>query len=55
MAKVYNRKYLRPATLEEAIMATAKKIFPFIFLGLASHSRLGAGRQEPRPEWPGGV
>jgi polysaccharide export outer membrane protein len=34
MARVYNKKYLSPATLEEANMATAKRIFPFVLLGL---------------------
>src|ERR1700681_2140117 len=32
MATVYNRKYLVPATLEEAKMATAKNIFLFLWL-----------------------
>src|SRR5579864_4641610 len=36
MATVYNRKYLLPETPEEANMATAKKIFPFVLLALAS-------------------
>jgi polysaccharide biosynthesis/export protein len=52
MATVYNRKYLRPATLEEAIMATAKKIFPFIFLGLASIPVWGQASKSPTPNGP---
>ena len=48
MTKVYNRKYLSPATLEEAKMATAKKIFPFVLLGLACIPAWGqAGKNAP--------
>lgn len=36
MTKDYNGEYLSPATLEEADMATARRIFPFILLALAS-------------------
>src|SRR5690242_5081436 len=48
MAKVYNRKYLRQATLEEAKMATAKKIFPYVVLALACIPAWGqAGKNPP--------
>jgi polysaccharide biosynthesis/export protein len=36
MVTVYNRKYLRPATLEEKKMAHAQKIIPFMVLALAA-------------------
>jgi polysaccharide export outer membrane protein len=36
MATVYNRNYLVSATLEEAKMANAKKIFPLVMLALAA-------------------
>jgi len=47
MTKVYNGKYLW-ATLEEAYMATAKKIFPLVLMGLASIPAWGqAGKNAP--------
>ena len=47
MIKVYNRKHLW-ATLEEAYMATAKKISPFVLIGLTCIPAWGqAGKQAP--------
>jgi len=49
MTTVYNRKYLRPATLEEAKMATAKRIFPFVLIGVTCIPGWGqAGRTQPQ-------
>jgi polysaccharide export outer membrane protein len=49
MTKVYNRNYLLPATLEEAKMATARKILPFVMLGLACIPAWGqAGKNAPQ-------
>jgi polysaccharide export outer membrane protein len=48
MTTVYNRKYLSPATLEEASMATAKRIFAIGLLGMASIPAWGqAGKNPP--------
>jgi polysaccharide export outer membrane protein len=54
MTKVYNRKYLLPATLEEANMATAKKIFPFIMFALACIPAWGqaSGKNAPQSNLP---
>lgn len=53
MTKVYNRKYLLPATLEEAKMATAKKIFPFVMFGLACFPAWGqSGKNAPQNNNP---
>jgi|SRR5690349_1406795 len=52
MATVYNRKYLRPATLEEAKMATAKRIFPFVLIGLACVPAWAQAGKNPPPNGP---
>src|SRR5678815_2078438 len=52
MATVYNRKYLVPTTLEEAKMATATKIFPFVFIGLAAIPVWAQAGKNPPPTIP---
>jgi polysaccharide export outer membrane protein len=52
MTTVYNRKYLSPATLEEASMATVKKIFPLVLLGLASIPAWGQAGKNPPSNTP---
>src|ERR1051326_337268 len=52
MIKVYNRKYLRPATLEERIMAHAKTIFSFVLLGLVCIPAWGQSGKNTPPNSP---
>jgi polysaccharide biosynthesis/export protein len=49
MATVYNRRYLPPATLEEAKMATAQRISLFVLIGLTCFPAWGqAGKNPPQ-------
>jgi polysaccharide export outer membrane protein len=47
MTKVYTRKYLATAPLEEANMATAKKIFPFVLAAIACLPAWGQAAKSP--------
>ena len=47
MATVYNKQYLVPATLEEAKMATAMKIFPLVLLTVCCIPAWGQGGKNP--------